>query len=154
MTKYHINKKGIITICKAIKGNCPFGDNSETENHFDTLEEAQAFADKKNEEMYGLLTKDTSQIENLVITLGVEKTLDGFYESFSYKHLKELNEELINDYDLDDFIDKDVEEEQFKQIRRFLKDKALLRDLSERLNQYDLNKAIIYTKEKYTNYRK
>ncbi|HHT97280.1 MAG TPA: hypothetical protein GXZ90_05245 [Clostridiales bacterium] len=49
-------------ICKSKKKSCPFGCNSGAENHFDTLEEAQAFADKKNEEMYGLLTKDTSKL--------------------------------------------------------------------------------------------
>lgn len=46
MTKYHIKKDGTPGICKA-KQNCPLGG---TENHIEanSLEEAQAFADKHN----------------------------------------------------------------------------------------------------------
>lgn len=46
MAKYHIKKDGTPGICKA-KQNCPLGG---TENHIEanSLEEAQAFADKHN----------------------------------------------------------------------------------------------------------
>ena len=46
--KYHIKKDGTPGICRAKNGNCPYGDSSE---HFPTIEEAQNFADKRNERL-------------------------------------------------------------------------------------------------------
>lgn len=45
MAKYHINAKGVPAICRATKGNCPFGGEGE---HYDTPEQAQEAADKKH----------------------------------------------------------------------------------------------------------
>ena len=39
--------------CKAQKGNCPYGGD---EQHFDTIEKAQEYADKENAEKYGILS--------------------------------------------------------------------------------------------------
>lgn len=55
MSKFHINKHGVPAPCKAIKGNCPLGGESGNENHFDTQEEAQEYADIENENEHGLL---------------------------------------------------------------------------------------------------
>lgn len=55
MSKFHINKHGVPAPCKATKGNCPFGGESGSENHFDTVEDAQAYADKVNEANHSLL---------------------------------------------------------------------------------------------------
>jgi len=44
---YHIKKDGTPDICRAKPGNCPLGGD---ENHFPTIEEAQIYADKLNEE--------------------------------------------------------------------------------------------------------
>lgn len=52
MSKFHINKHGVPSPCRAKKGNCPLGGD---ESHFDSLEEAQAYADKINEQQHGLL---------------------------------------------------------------------------------------------------
>lgn len=46
MAKYHIKKDGMPGICRAQNGKCPYGSESE---HFPTKEEAQNYADKKNE---------------------------------------------------------------------------------------------------------
>jgi len=51
MTKYHINSQGVPAVCRAQAGNCPFGGN---EQHFTNIEEAQKFADKLNEDKYGI----------------------------------------------------------------------------------------------------
>lgn len=51
MTRFHINKHGVPAPCKAKPGNCPLGGD---EHHFDNIEQAQAFADKLNEDRYGL----------------------------------------------------------------------------------------------------
>ena len=46
MAKYHIKKDGMPGVCRAQNGNCPYGSEAE---HFPTKEEAQNYADKKNE---------------------------------------------------------------------------------------------------------
>lgn len=51
MAKYHINSQGVPAICRAKEGNCPFGGD---EQHFSNVNEAQEFANKLNEDRYGL----------------------------------------------------------------------------------------------------
>ena len=43
---YHIAKNGTPSICKAQPGKCPLGNQAE---HFDTVEEAQIYADQLNQ---------------------------------------------------------------------------------------------------------
>lgn len=67
MTKYHINKHGIPSICRAKEGNCPLGGD---ESHFDNKADAQKFADIKNEEKYQLMpsiSEDTESNEKLTL---------------------------------------------------------------------------------------
>ena len=45
--KYHVKKDGTPGVCHALF-RCPLGDESQ---HFSTLEEAQEYADKMNEEL-------------------------------------------------------------------------------------------------------
>lgn len=52
MSKFHINKHGIPSPCRAQKGNCPYGGE---DNHFDTQEEAQEYANKLHAEEFGVL---------------------------------------------------------------------------------------------------
>lgn len=52
MAKYHINGKGVPAICRATQGRCPYGGEGE---HYDTHEEAQKAADKKNAGENGVL---------------------------------------------------------------------------------------------------
>lgn len=70
MSKFHVNKKGVPAPCKAQKGNCPLGGE---ESHFDTQEEAQAAADKANEQEHGIIAGiNESHDENSTL-----KTADG-----------------------------------------------------------------------------
>lgn len=46
MTKYHVNKKGIPTICKAITKPCPLGGL-----HFDSMKETESYLKNKFEEL-------------------------------------------------------------------------------------------------------
>ena len=46
MAKYHVKKDGTPGVCHAQEGNCPLGDSNQ---HFSSKEEAQDYADKKNE---------------------------------------------------------------------------------------------------------
>lgn len=50
--KFHINKHGVPAPCRAKEGNCPLGG---AEQHFPNLNDAQAYADKINEQKYGLI---------------------------------------------------------------------------------------------------
>ena len=52
MTKYHINSKGVPAVCRADRGNCPFGG---PDSHFNTQEEAQKKVDQENQEKHGIL---------------------------------------------------------------------------------------------------
>lgn len=54
MTKWHINKKGLPSICKAEKGNCPFGRESE---HYTTKEEAMKASQEILSKEFGLLSE-------------------------------------------------------------------------------------------------
>ena len=58
MTMYHINKNGVPSVCKAKPGNCPYGGEGGSENHFDNIEEAQKFIDNKHEKEFNLLPVD------------------------------------------------------------------------------------------------
>jgi hypothetical protein len=35
MSKFHINKHGVLALCKAREGNCPLGGDTDGKNHFD-----------------------------------------------------------------------------------------------------------------------
>lgn len=58
MSKFHINKHGVPALCKAKSGNCPLGG---AEQHFNSQEEAQAYADKINEQEHSLLPQVESK---------------------------------------------------------------------------------------------
>lgn len=53
--KYHIDKKGVPAVCKANKRKCPLGGVSGDENHYSSIEEAQAAIDRENLENFELL---------------------------------------------------------------------------------------------------
>lgn len=89
MTKYHINKKGIPSICNAKDGNCPLG----SENlHFNNLQDAQIYADNENKKQYGLTPE-------LGLTPGLNPTEDNMNDLIikrnelakSIEHLKGVN---------------------------------------------------------------
>lgn len=88
VTKYHINKHGVPAICKAKNGNCPLGGE---ENHFDSQQEAQAHADKVNEESHGLLPNVVSEQ-----TPEQEKIEEEMNEEF-YNKLTEHSDYYAND---------------------------------------------------------
>lgn len=63
MSKFHINNEGKPMICKATKGECPFG------QHFYTMNEAEAYVNNLNEETYGLLPFDKFMFENKYLNI-------------------------------------------------------------------------------------
>lgn len=56
--KYHINSKGIPAICRATKGNCPFGDE---DSHFYGFKAAQKAADEKNAKEFGIFKESLEE---------------------------------------------------------------------------------------------
>lgn len=52
MSKFHINKKGVPSPCRATKGKCPLGGEG---SHFDSKEAAQKAADELMEKEYGII---------------------------------------------------------------------------------------------------
>lgn len=53
---YHINPQtGVPSLCRAEKGNCPYGGQDGKENHFNSYTEAQIYSQKMFEEMYRIL---------------------------------------------------------------------------------------------------
>lgn len=55
MTRYHINKNGVPSVCKAKPGNCPYGGQDGNENHFSNIEDAQKAADDIHAKEFNLL---------------------------------------------------------------------------------------------------
>lgn len=64
MSKYHINKHGVPAVCRATKGNCPLGGEGGSENHFDSLEEAQEYTDTQNELENNLLPEMNQDVSS------------------------------------------------------------------------------------------
>lgn len=78
----HFNKiTGRLEKCNAIKGKCPFGE----ENHFNSLKEAQVYADKKN--------KLKSKAEKAIEVSGARDIIDDIVKNIekTKKILKEKN---------------------------------------------------------------
>mgnify|MGYP001425994203 CR=1 FL=1 len=75
MAKFHINKHGVPAPCRAKKGNCPYGGS---ENHYDTMEEAQSAIDQKSEMEYGLLPSQETKEPTLELTLNAKIDDDNF----------------------------------------------------------------------------
>lgn len=67
MSKFHVGPGGPGP-CGADKGNCPYGGDSGLDDHFDTLEEAQSFFEKKMTEEYG--SSSTVATTNFIESFG------------------------------------------------------------------------------------
>lgn len=87
MAKYHIKKDGMPGICRAQNGKCPYGSESE---HFPTKEEAQNYADKKNEAIEKRNKLAVQFIKNR--SLDIERALYRTYENID--KVKDLNSDI------------------------------------------------------------
>lgn len=155
MKKYHINKKGVPSLCKATSGNCPFGDTS---THFSTKEEAQRYVEKEEEQKHGLLpgltTDNRTEEEKKVAKELLNKALsEGFGEinrdpqKYNKAQLKDLVEKMrsmrdkdgnVNEYlkKLDsEFEEKNKEHE--REVKLLQKDLRLHSDVGLRLKELE-----------------
>ena len=78
---YHIKKDGTPDICRAKPGNCPLGGD---ENHFQTIEEAQIYADKLNEEQI------LEEYKNNFL-----RNFDNKFKEYRNKAIKENQDKII-----------------------------------------------------------
>lgn len=105
--KYHIDKNGKPAICKATKRPCPLGG---AEAHFDTMEEAQAYADEQNKQQFGLLGVEKPSFEDLSVDMeNREKRHDYMRKYYSnHKYLADNFNEFAENVE---FTTYDIEDE-------------------------------------------
>ena len=104
---YHIAKNGTPAICKAQPGKCPLGNQDE---HFDTVEEAQIYADELNQkyrdayngfkeklkkDRLEAIEKNKDKIDALKQKLNLNELPDFLIDeiitgSFEYSHKKQI----------------------------------------------------------------
>lgn len=86
MIRYHVNNEGNAGICSAKKEKCPFGGETGTEGHFDTLSEARAYYESKskNKQTYNTLKQPKDKINAKRTKAATSKVI---------KELKELSED-------------------------------------------------------------
>jgi hypothetical protein len=89
MAKYHIKKDGMPGVCRAQDGKCPLGGNDE---HFPTKEEAQNYADKKNEAIDKRNKLAVQFIKNR--DLEIERALYPAYENIDIDRVRNLNSNI------------------------------------------------------------
>lgn len=110
MSKYHINSQGVPALCRAAKGNCPFGGETGDKGHFDKKEDAQKYADKLNESEFGIVSEEVSfakrkenvkQVEKIAVGLGNNEFVDSFSAVVDQDKLNEFNQGLAEEYNVD-----------------------------------------------------
>lgn len=90
MAKYHINKNGEVSACRARTRPCPLGGDNE---HFDSKNEAMKFVEKKNKDKFGVLPGSKEKT----------KTTYGYTESEILK-LKNLTDTLNNEIETKNYV--------------------------------------------------
>lgn len=112
MTKYHITKKGEVTVCKATVEACPLGGV-----HFETAEMAEEYLEKENVERYGylpfvnnnshseqinLIDSDKNEVIKIVKEISGIKSRGFDYEIFASSTIAKrmgLNQMAVTDID-------------------------------------------------------
>ena len=79
--KFHINKHGVPSPCRAKKGNCPYGGETGEDYHFENLESAEEYAND-------LSSRTFRFVNNERIELSREEAFDKFKEIIIDKNMK------------------------------------------------------------------
>lgn len=144
--KWHINKHGVPSPCKAKTGNCPLGAN---ETHFDTEKGAQDYVNSKSEEKYGILgttkVKEDAfvRLDRLVENGAASEVLEELTKTLSYDKLVESTEYITRVNDIEEYVnDDDDPYEQIEQIVDILGYEKTLDELSQTLNEQDLQDSL------------
>lgn len=119
----HVNTNtGETGTCRAKKGQCPFGGESGTENHYDTREEAVAAAEKHMESVYKDVHKGyvAKKVDGLGLPTDMKKRL-----------IKEAAEGKLYGAIVGRTMAKDSDELIRKQVAENINSQKLLRDMSD-----------------------
>lgn len=140
MTKYHINKNGVIGKCWAEKSGCPFGGVTGQEDHFGTEKEARDFYETKNQDttlkslsknkilsnfnLSKSFSRDTMKVIELPHNNGIFSIKKGSYiflrsESITFPIARELQEnhyEETKNYDYKDKVSSLFEAYEYSQF--------------------------------------
>lgn len=117
MSKFHINSKGAISKCSAVKAACPFIDSSDSSmGHFETEEEAEAYLENKVEKESQFYRYDLPEVraleelknhkifkepgESFTIEKGSysQKEIDDSIEARAVFGLMKLHKRIIDDF--------------------------------------------------------
>ena len=79
MSKYHINKQGKVAECKATVKPCPLGSDNE---HFNSMEKAQKYADEKNKNECGVLANQKQKNSSREILAYKNDGVNGFIQIY------------------------------------------------------------------------
>lgn len=90
---YHIAKNGAPAVCTAQPGKCPLGNQDE---HFDTVEEAQIYADQLNQKYRDAYNDFKEKLKNDRLE-AIENNKDKINELKEKLNLDELPEFLIDE---------------------------------------------------------
>ena len=90
---YHIAKNGAPAVCTAQPGKCPLGNQDE---HFDTVEEAQIYADQLNQKYRDAYNDFKEKLKNDRLE-AIENNKDKINELKEKLNLDELPEFLIEE---------------------------------------------------------
>ena len=90
---YHIAKNGAPAVCTAQPGKCPLGNQDE---HFDTVEEAQIYADQLNQKYRDAYNDFKEKLKNDRLE-DIENNKDKINELKEKLNLDELPEFLIDE---------------------------------------------------------
>lgn len=121
MSKFHINKHGVPAPCKATKGNCPLGGDSGSEGHFDSKEDAQAYADKKNQQEHGITPEVLASRESSDIQVSQEDFDAAFQDSYEGGDVNQVTGISLQEFE-EDYNNNEEYERIYNQIPDSVKD--------------------------------
>lgn len=105
MTKYHINKKGLPSICRAKKGNCPFGGE---DSHFPSKTAAQNHISELYKKQYGIISDNPKRLDSTqkrinkaIKFLDLEMVSNGLYGEIPLKEMSPIVDEFIEERGLE-----------------------------------------------------
>lgn len=101
MTKYHINKNGVPALCKAKKGNCPFGGD---DSHFPSKTAAQNHISDLYKKQYGIISGNPERLDSTqkrinkaIRFLDLEMVSDGLYGELPEEELTQIVDNFIEE---------------------------------------------------------
>lgn len=156
-TRFHINKNGIPSLCKAKIGNCPLGGN---DIHFKTPEEAQIYIDSKNAEEFGLLGNSVllskrhhinrfQRIDDLVEAIGSKTVLKELCLLINDNHKNKINDFIIKTYEINNLNNNLSSQDKITKLAEIIDNEPVIYQISKQLKSSELHNKIDYIEDKF-----